>query len=529
MTPPSFSPLPAGLTGGNGHNPLLLPPVTRAPVKPRRRWRRWALATGFVAAIAGGWWWWHVRSVGGPIVRITGGVTRGELPITVTERGEMESSSTVDAHCEVEGREIKLVSIMPEGIHVTNGQEVAKFDTEKLQKTYAEQEVKWEQAEGKAKAAKGDMEVQLNKGESEIAKAKLALTLADLDRDKYLEGEYAVEFYKIKGAIELAEKDLKEAEDKLSFYRDYEKKGFGTPEQTRVRELALEQNRYLLEMNKISLKVLEKYTRKQKLTELTAKAEDAARELERTYKSSAASNEKCRTDLKAAEVTARLEKRELDRIKEQLEKCVMRAPQNGILVYAKDRYWDASSRIQAGAMVYNRQTIFTIPDLTRMQVKVKVHESVVKKIKPGLKAEIIMDALPQQALHGTVLSVGTMAHQDGYWSQGVKEYMTIIQVTDLPESAGLKPGMTGEVKVLVKKLPGVLMAPVQAVAERDGKHQAYVVGPKGVERREVTVGENNEKFVEVKDGLDEGERLALDARARVAAEAKADEEKATKP
>src|SRR5207237_8957000 len=118
---------------------------------------------------------------------------------------------------------------------------------------------------------------------------------------------------------------------------------------------------------------------------------------------------------------------------------------------------------------------------------------------------------------------------EGYWRQGVKEYLTVVQMDDLPESAGLKPGMTGEVKVLVSKLPDVYVAPVQAVAEREGKHLAYVVGPAGVERREVTVGENNEKFVAIQDGLAEGERVALDARARVAAEAKAEEEKAGKP
>ena len=126
----------------------------------------------------------------------------------------------------------------------------------------------------------------------------------------------------------------------------------------------------------------------------------------------------------------------------------------------------------------------------------------------GLKAEIVMDALPNQVLHGTVLSVGTMAHQDGYFSLGVKEYLTVVRVDDLPEQAGLKPGMTGEVKVLVNRLPDVLMVPVQAVAEREGRHVAYVVGPAGVERRDVTVGENNDKFVEVKEGLAEGERVA---------------------
>src|SRR5262249_20767107 len=140
LTPPSSSPHLGPLTAGNGDN-LLLPPVPRAAVKPRRRWRWSALSIVIVPALGLGWWWWHSRSVGGAPVRVTGGITRGELPITVTERGELESSSTVDARCEVEGEQMKLVSILPEGVHVTKGQLVAKFDTEKLQRAFAEQEV----------------------------------------------------------------------------------------------------------------------------------------------------------------------------------------------------------------------------------------------------------------------------------------------------------------------------------------------------------------------------------------------------
>jgi HlyD family secretion protein len=239
--------------------------------------------------------------------------------------------------------------------------------------------------------------------------------------------------------------------------------------------------------------------------------------LKRTEKSTKGAVDKANSDLEAAEITARLEKQELDRVKAQLDKCIIKAPQDGILVYAKDRYWDPSARIQAGSIVYYRQTIITIPDLTKMQIKMKVHESVVKKIRPDLKADIVMEALPGQTIHGTVVSVGTMAHQDGYWSQGGKEYLTIIKVEDLPESAGIKPGMTGEVKVLVNRLSDVLMVPVQAVAESEGRHVAFIVGPLGVEPRTVVVGENNEKFVVIKDGLVEGQRVALDARARVAA------------
>jgi hypothetical protein len=53
------------------------------------------------------------------------------------------------------------------------------------------------------------------------------------------------------------------------------------------------------------------------------------------------------------------------------------------------------------------------------------------------------------------------------------------------------------------------------VAEHEGKHFCFVVSTSGIERRHVTIGENNEKFVEIQDGLVEEERVMLDARTRI--------------
>jgi HlyD family secretion protein len=472
-----------------------------------------------VAGVA--WWgqgWWGTARANAAI--LSAPVIRGELPIVITERGELESSQSVDVRCEVEGREIKLVSIVSEGSRVHKGQEVAKFDSESIQRKYAEQEVKWKQAEGKAKAATGDLEVQKNKEESEVAKVDLELTLAQLDHEAYEKAEYKIEYEDKKQGIELAKKSLKEAEEKLEFYRGFVKKGFGTAEQLQVKELEVQQTRYLVNRDEAKLYLLENFTRRRKLTEFAEKARDKARELQRTKKSQAAATEKAKTDLEAAEVTAKLEKQELDRLKVQLDRCTVLAPQDGIIVYSKERYWDASSRIQSGAMVYYKQAIFTLPDLSKMRVKVKFHESVIKKIRPGLTALIQIDALPNRILHGTVETVGTLAHNEGWRSNGVKEYMTEVRINDLPSDAGLKPGMTAEVKVQVTTLKEVVMVPVQAVTERDGQQFSYVAGPAGVERRPVTVGESNDQFIQVTEGLGEGEAVALDARARAAAEAK---------
>src|SRR5438045_3826019 len=156
------------------------PPLPRATGRRRSPWRRRVLTVLVIAVrIAGtAWWghgWWGTARANAAV--LTASAVKGELPIVITERGELESSQSVDVRCEVKGREIKLVSIVSEGSRVRKGQEVAKFDSEAIQRKYAEQEVKWKQAEGKAKAATGDWEVQKNNEESEIAKVELEQTL----------------------------------------------------------------------------------------------------------------------------------------------------------------------------------------------------------------------------------------------------------------------------------------------------------------------------------------------------------------
>ena len=192
------------------------------------------------------------------------------------------------------------------------------------------------------------------------------------------------------------------------------------------------------------------------------------------------------------------------------------------MVYFK-RPWDETARIQAGALLYSQQPIFTLPDLNHMKVKMKIHESVVKKVKVGLPATIKVEALPNVTMHGTVQKVATLAQSE--WRSSVKEYETEISVDDLSQTGGLKPGMTGEIRILIETRQNVLLVPVQSITERDSKHYAYVAGAMGMSRREVQIGESNEQFVQIVEGIEEGEKVALDARARAAMETRATKEK----
>jgi HlyD family secretion protein len=323
---------------------------------------------------------------------------------------------------------------------------------------------------------------------------------------------------------------LKEAEEKLEAFRVFVKKGFGTPEQLSLKELEVARAKNNLERDRDKLMVLEKFMLRRQEAELTAKAADAKRDLERTRSSGRANIAKAEGDLDGALAVANLEKEQLDRARQQLERAELKAPEDGTVVYAQSRPWDNNSRVQLGGVVSYQQPIFHLPEMEHMQVKVKIHEAKIKKIHAGQKAEIRVDAFSGLVLHGTVTTVATLANSDIPWmSGGVKEYETIVNIDDLPTDAGLKPGFSAAVSIHVNRLSNVLTVPIQAVAQRGGKHFAYVSTARGVDRREITAGESNEKFVEVRDGLDEGESVLLDARARSSSEAQAGEEEEKPP
>ena len=177
-------------------------------------------------------------------------------------------------------------------------------------------------------------------------------------------------------------------------------------------------------------------------------------------------------------------------------------------------------QIEEGATVRERQTILRLPDLSQMQVKVAVHETKVEQLRIGMRARIrILD----RELQGAVSSIANQPEPTSFFSASVKEYGTIVKIDGQP--AGLRPGMTSEVEILVAHLKDVLTLPVAAVVEQRGKYFCWVTAAGKTERRSLVLGLNNDQFVEVKDGVAAGDKVLLNPRA-VVAEARVSEEEA---
>ncbi len=315
---------------------------------------------------------WTVANRGErPLVSIA---KKATLTITVSERGSVESQVTVDGICDLNGAQNKISYLVPEGTKVKKGDIVAKFDGSEIQKNIAQQEIKYKQSTARIETTQQEVEIQRNKGESDIIAAKVELVLAELDLEKYQKGDYPAEFTKQEGEMSLKKKDVESEAAKLEQYKALMKKGFKTSEDVRIQNSTLAAKELDYSSSKQFLEVKKKYEYKRKSTEFSSKVEQGKKKVEQNTATAKAQVSKAASEYEAAKGTADIEQQQLKEYLSQKEKTVMRAEQDGIVAYSNDRYYDPSSQIREGATVYSRQKIFSLPDMTHMQVKVNIHE-----------------------------------------------------------------------------------------------------------------------------------------------------------
>jgi hypothetical protein len=144
-----------------------------------------------------------------------------------------------------------------------------------------------------------------------------------------------------------------------------------------------------------------------------------------------------------------------------------------------------------------------MPDLSQMQVKVGINESVVDRVKVGQKASV---KLADMTLEGTVSSVASITKPASWWTANEVNYETIIS---LPAGHGLRPGMSAAAEVTIASYEDILTIPVAAVVESGDSHSCWVQTTEGPKQRRLKIGDSNGVFTVVEQGLSEGEEVIL--------------------
>jgi RND family efflux transporter MFP subunit len=506
--------------------------VREAAKSERKVWLRMpallSTATLLVVAFAGwaGRTWTELAASSQPLVLYT--VTRSDLPITVTERGNLESQKNTEIRCEVETMSgqygTRIVSIVPNGKAVEGGELLVEFDSAPVKDRLDSQVLAFEQAKAAQRQAAVRFENQKTQNETNLATAQTRFELAEMNLQMYedgTKGTYRIALADLDLKVQEAKNQIAAAQAALQLQRTATNgmellyklgyRGKGDLDQALFKSIQAEDalvratnslanaiaNRNKLELFEFPMKKLE----------LEGALETAQRTQLQAERDSEALLAQAEAAMHGADRALAKEKERLGKYEAQLTKCKLVAPHAGMAVYSSERTpW---GRIVAeGELVVERMKILTLPDLSAMQVKTAIHESVLDQVHEGLAATVLIDAFPDRQYRGTVQSVGVIPTQStGYTNPDVKVYDTLVTIDEQVEQ--LKPGMTAVVEIHVDRLQGVLCVPVQAVVQVEDDTWCFVESSGGVERRAVTLGKSNDKFVQIADGVSEGDRVVL--------------------
>jgi HlyD family secretion protein len=140
-------------------------------------------------------------------------------------------------------------------------------------------------------------------------------------------------------------------------------------------------------------------------------------------------------------------------------------------------------------------------------VTVTVDEVDVARVQVGMPVEVLIDALGEPALAGTVLRVSPQARDDSE----VTSYDVEVEVD--PAGRPVRSGMTASATVVVDRRDDALSVPAEAVRREDGVDVVSVVteaeGRTTVTTRPVQVGARFDERVEIAGGLAAGERVLV--------------------
>lgn len=335
------------------------------------------------------------------------------LPVTIVERGTLESAENREVVCKLKAGSRGTFSstikwVIDDGTIVTKGQLLMELDDSNLQDQYRAQSIVVERARADAEKTDQDFIITAKQNESDLAIAAAALKVAELDLEKFTglradygqvplaavaggpgilteRGEYKQKLDDVSGRLKLAESDLEAYRDRFAWAERSVKLGYLTASQAKV-----EQSKYASAMDNLEKLqkeryILENFLRQRDLTDLLTKAEVAKLDAERVLRQAKAKEIQAESLRKTALSVYQQELEKLRDVEQQLRECRLVAPQDGMVVYFKpesSRFGSTNQNLIAvGEQVREGQKLMRIPDLKRMLVNTKVHEALVSRLR----------------------------------------------------------------------------------------------------------------------------------------------------
>jgi HlyD family secretion protein len=336
---------------------------------------------------------------------------RGGDDRTIRESGRLEYIYETDIRSEA-GCPLPIVYIAPEGKPAKKGSLLAELDAAPLAKELNQQTVEVEKAQARLAVAEASHQAARTESKAMVEVAEQALVVAEGALKVFTsdQGEYQLKLEELEREIKLTERRHQVATrraQRLSQYVDsLEKQSEREEAQLAALEAELE-----LASAQARLAFLRKTLLPQKTAELKLAIAQSKLELIRAKAKVSMTGAAGEAALLAERANYEAEKNRLASLEKQIAACKIHAPRDGTVVYPHDALWrrGTEGEPKRGTLVEDRQVLFQLVDMTRMQLVARVGLAVAQKVSPGQRAAVRVDAFPQVEFEGRVTNVAVVS------------------------------------------------------------------------------------------------------------------------
>lgn len=236
-----------------------------------------------------------------------------------------------------------------------------------------------------------------------------------------------------------------------------------------------------------------------------ADAEQKLREAQTKEKSDKTLNQ---ATVESKEQASKKAQYDVERANRALAQMTQRAPSAGTISLLQ--HWSGSNMTayRPGDRAWPGAAIAELPDATTLRISARVDETERGRLAAKQPITVQLNAIPDRQFTGHIEQIGAIASLD--FSSGWPITRNFILEIVLDQSdPRFKPGITGQVTVIVDRVPNAITLPAQAVFQKSGQNVAYVWRGAQFEERSIEVRRRSGDRIMVAKGVSPGEQVAL--------------------
>jgi HlyD family secretion protein len=236
-----------------------------------------------------------------------------------------------------------------------------------------------------------------------------------------------------------------------------------------------------------------------------ADSEQKLREAETKQKSDEALN---KATIESKEQASKKAQYDVLRAERALTQMSQRAPSAGTISLLQ--HWGGSGMVtyRPGDRAWSGAAIAELPDATTLRITARVDETERGRLALQQPVTVQLNAIPDRQFSGHIEQIGAIASLDFNSGWPITRNF-ILQVGIDQTDSRFKPGITGEVTVVVDKVANAIILPAQALFQKSGLNVAYIWHGGEFEERVVEVGRRSGDKIVVAKGVSAGDKVAL--------------------